>query len=280
MTVGNTLRARSRSVRANGATPTGAVNAGAALGFTARGVTYLVIGVLALAIAAGNASTPQADRTGALQLVAGQHYGRVLLWLLVAGFAAMALWRFAQVAAWARRPGSHRGDQAKSFLRGVAYAVFCYGTLRYVSEDRLPASTNQQSQDFTTRAMAHGGGRVLVVFVGLVIAVAGLSMIRTGVTRSFLKELKTSRMSHSTREGVTWLGVVGNVARGLVFGALGGYLIEAAVTFDPAKAKGIDATLRSFTHTAAGPWLLAAVAAGLALFGVYSFCEARWHQGL
>ncbi|WP_435846233.1 DUF1206 domain-containing protein [Streptomyces diacarni] len=37
----------------------------------------------------------------------------------------------------------------------------------------------------------------------------------------------------------------------------------------------MDDTLRSFTETPAGPWLLVAVAVGLGLFGLYSFGVAR-----
>ncbi|CAM5672890.1 hypothetical protein SRIMM317S_02136 [Streptomyces rimosus subsp. rimosus] len=52
----------------------------------------------------------------------------------------------------------------------------------------------------------------------------------------------------------------------------------AALTFDPHRAKGLDATLRSFTQTPAGPWLLVAVAVGLVLFGGFSFASARWRR--
>jgi hypothetical protein len=74
------------------------------------------------------------------------------------------------------------------------------------------------------------------------------------------------------------LGALGNVARGLVFAGVGVFMIDAAATFDAAKVKGIDATLRSFAHTPVGPLLLVIVAIGLALFGVYSLAEARWHR--
>ena len=76
------------------------------------------------------------------------------------------------------------------------------------------------------------------------------------------------------------LGVVGNVARGLVFGMIGVFLVDAAVKYDASKAKGVDATLRSFAHTGLGPWLLVAVAVGFVLFGTYSLFEARWHRGV
>ena len=252
----------------------------ALLGFTARGITYILIGLLALAIGSGKAA-PEADRTGALQAVGAESYGRIVLWLLVVGFAAMALWRFAQATYGVHGRTAHRGaDEAMAFGRGVLYSVFSIGTLKYVRHDQLPQSTNQQSRDFTAQAMQHSGGRLLVGAVGVAIILAGLYLLRTGVTRSFRMDLDLSGASPRTREIVERLGTVGSIARGAVFGAVGVFLVDAAVTYDASKAKGIDATLRSFAHTPLGPWLLIVVAAGLALFGVYSLFEARWHRGL
>ena len=62
----------------------------------------------------------------------------------------------------------------------------------------------------------------------------------------------------------------------MVFGVAGVFLIVAAVSFDPKNAQGLDGSLRKIATTPLGPWLLAAVALGLAIFGVYSCCEARW----
>ncbi|TDD36505.1 DUF1206 domain-containing protein [Actinomadura sp. KC06] len=56
------------------------------------------------------------------------------------------------------------------------------------------------------------------------------------------------------------------------------FLGSAAIAFDPGKAKGVDGTLRESARAPAGPWLLVAVAVGLAIFGVYSFCEACWRK--
>jgi hypothetical protein len=246
-------------------------------GFVARGVVYILIGVLALAIALGRPA-PEADRTGALQAVAAEPYGKLLLWLLVIGFAAMALWRFAQAYYGVRRRGHRGGQEALAAARGVAYTLFFIGTLRYVLGLPAPHSTNQQARDFTSTAMAHGYGRTLILLVGIVIALIGLAMVKIGLTKSFLEDLQLGRASRRTREGVELLGAVGNVARGLVFAGVGAFMVDAAVTYNASKAKGIDATLRSFAHTPAGPILLVIVAIGLALFGVYSLAEARWHR--
>ena len=74
------------------------------------------------------------------------------------------------------------------------------------------------------------------------------------------------------------LGQIGGIARGVVFAAAGIFLLVAGVTANPGQAKGIDATLRSFASTPLGPWLLALFAAGLVVFGLYSWCEARWRK--
>ncbi|MFD3604564.1 DUF1206 domain-containing protein, partial [Streptomyces sp. NPDC058656] len=39
-----------------------------------------------------------------------------------------------------------------------------------------------------------------------------------------------------------------------------------------------DDTLRSFTETPVGPWLLVFIAVGLVLFGLFSFAMARYRK--
>ena len=76
----------------------------------------------------------------------------------------------------------------------------------------------------------------------------------------------------------SFLGRFGGIARGIVFSAAGLFLLIAAFTANAHKAKGIDATLRAFTKTPVGPWLLVLVAIGLILFGCYSWAESRWRK--
>lgn len=60
-------------------------------GIAANGVVHLLIGWLAVRIALGSGG--QADQNGALGAIAAEPAGRVLLWVLVVGFAAVVLWR-------------------------------------------------------------------------------------------------------------------------------------------------------------------------------------------
>ncbi|MDP1125089.1 DUF1206 domain-containing protein, partial [Klebsiella pneumoniae] len=88
--------------------------------------------------------------------------------------------------------------------------------------------------------------------------------------RKFRDRLRLGEMSARVRRGSDVLGVTGGAARGVLFATAGGFAVAAALRHEPGKAKGMDDTLRSFTDTAAGPWLLALIAVGLAAFGLFS----------
>jgi len=94
----------------------------------------------------------------------------------------------------------------------------------------------------------------------------------------FKKDLLLSQLGKRMRQAVGWLGRIGGIARGIVSATAGVFLVVAAVTAQPGQAKGIDSSLRALAATPGGRWLLALVAAGLVMFGLYSCCEARWRR--
>ncbi len=244
-------------------------------GFVARGIVYVLVGALAVRIAVGDGG--QADRQGALHEIATQPFGEAMLWALVVGFAAMALWRGAR-AVGRRGPRRKVGSRLLDGGRAVFYAAVCWATAVYAAGGGQGSSSDKQSQDWTASALELPYGQVLVGAAGgLLIGIGVVLAVRAGLRR-FLRQLDTAAMSHRTKQVVTALGVGGGVARGAVFAAAGIFVLVAAVRFDPDKAKGVDATLRSFAQTPVGPWLLIAVAVGLILFGVFSFASARWRR--
>ena len=70
---------------------------GARAGLAARAGIYLLMGLLALAVALGRSNSPT-DQRGALTEIARHSGGKLLLVLLAVGFAGYALWRFSEAA--------------------------------------------------------------------------------------------------------------------------------------------------------------------------------------
>jgi hypothetical protein len=221
----------------------------------------------------------QADTSGALHAVAKHPGGIVVLWLLAVGFAGLAIWRFAEAAYGQGGPGGHSaGTRLGSLARAVLYAFICGTVVSFILGIGGRASGNTQSKDMTARLMAHGGGRWLVALIGIGLAASGVALVIYGIRRKFSTNLRMAQVSRRTAKVVMTLGVIGNVARGVVFFVAGVFLVDAAVSFNPQKAQGIDGSLLKLATTPLGPGLLVAVALGLVIFGLYCGCEARWRK--
>ncbi|MEU8651882.1 DUF1206 domain-containing protein [Streptomyces sp. NPDC048737] len=259
----------------------GSVTRGAArAGLAARGVIYLLVGALALQIAFGEDKKQQADRQGALAEIAEHSFGSVLLWALGIGLVGMALWRLSEAVFGSAGPdGRKTKKRLLAFVRCVFYSFVAYSVLAFAAGSGSGGgSSDEQSRDVTARVLELPGGRWIVGAVGAGIIVGGIWIGVRAVLRKYHKHLRLGQMSARTRRLVDVTGVGGGAARGLVFAAAGAFAVRAAVDYEPDKAKGLDDTLRSFADTPAGPWLLACVAAGLVLFGLFSFAMARWRK--
>ncbi|WP_328551900.1 DUF1206 domain-containing protein [Streptomyces sp. NBC_00358] len=259
---------------------TGSGREGAArAGLAARGVIYALVGVLALRIAFGDSGGRQADRGGALEEIASKPFGAALLWALGAGLVGMALWRLSEaVFGAAGQDGGAAGKRLMSAGRCVFYGFVAYSVLAFAAGSRGSGSGDRQSRDVTAKALGLPGGQWIVGAAGAGLVVAGVWIAARAVMRKYHKHLKLGEMSRRVRKAVDTAGVGGGAARGVVFAAAGAFAVRAAVDYEPDQAKGMDGTLRSFAGTPMGPWLLACVAAGLVLFGLFSFAMARWRK--
>lgn len=273
-------KARGR-VHAQRAANSTAVSAAARAGFVARGAIYVLIGVLSLRIALSDGGGKQADRGGAIAEIAEKPFGTVLLWLLGTALAGMAVWRLSEAAFGQAGPdGRKASKRAMAAGRFVFYGFVSYSVLSYAAGDKGSGSgsSDRDSQDVTAKALDWPGGQWIVAVAGIAVAAAGIWIAARAIMQKFHKHLKMFEMSEKARKVIDFLGMFGGAARGIVFAVAGVFAVAAAVQHQPGKAKGMDDTLRSFTETPAGPWLLVLIAAGLAAFGVFSWASARWRK--
>jgi len=248
----------------------------ARLGLVSRGVIYLVIGVLAVLLAFGKKSG-ETDQRGAVQQLSQQTGGFVLVLVIAIGLACYALWRLSEAAFGVAVDGNGAGPRLQSLVRGLVYASLAVSAFTILVQGHQKSQAAQQ-QSYTARFMHDSAGRWLIGLLGVVVVVVGGVLVYQGVTRKFEKYFKLGEMSPGARRITEVLGVVGTVARGVVFAVAGVLVVVAAVKYEPSKARGIDGALRALRDTPLGPWLLVAVAVGLIMFGLFGLCEARWRR--
>jgi hypothetical protein len=109
-----------------------------------------------------------------------------------------------------------------------------------------------------------------------VIVAVGLVQFREAWTCGFRQHLDLSAVTTATRRLVEWTGRAGHAVRGVVFCIAGGFLVRAALRADPDEGVGLDGALREVVEAPAGPWVLAAIAAGLVLYGGFCLVQARF----
>jgi hypothetical protein len=243
-------------------------------------VIYALLGVLALKVALlGRGPAP--DKESALRTIADEPFGRWLLGAIAVGLAGYALWQLARALRGGNLEG---GDQDGSAWKRIGYAtrgVF-YGAL-FVSTTLIVlgahGSSDKNKEDKATAYVLDlPAGPYLVAGVGLAFLGAALFNVYRGVTGKFREKLKLRQLSEAEDKSYTAFGVVGFVARGVVFGLIGVFLVRAAYQYDPQEAVGIDGALAELANASYGPVLLGLTAAGLLAFGLYSFVEARYRE--
>jgi hypothetical protein len=237
----------------------------ARVGLVAKGISYGLVGLLAIGVALGVGGKPT-SRQGALQKLAGEPFGRVVLVLLAAGFAAYAAWRLIQVSdtdEWLKRVGY--------IGRAAVYGALIYSTVRIIAGAHQE-SQDQKTQKTTAAILGWPGGRLLVFAGALMLVGVGVWNGYRGVTRKFEDKWKG---------GPDWgvaAAVVGHLARFVVFTLIGAFAFEAALTYDSNDAVGLDGALRRLADAAYGRFLLGLTAAGLIAYAVHCFLDARYRD--
>jgi uncharacterized protein DUF1206 len=245
-------------------------------GFVARGVLYVVIGILAIELALG-AGGKSANQQGALRTISAQPFGKVLLILVAIGLGGYALWRLVRALLGHGREGSDSGtERVGALASGIVYAGFCAIAVKILLGSDQRSSGGAEKT--TSGVFGWPAGTWLVGLAGAAFIGVGLYQGYRGISRDFLDDSKTEQMSRRVRSWIEWIGIFGHCARMVVFGLVGVFLIKAAVEYDPKKAVGLDGALAKIDHASYGPFLLGVVAAGLIAFGVYSLADARYRR--
>ncbi|MDQ0219616.1 DUF1206 domain-containing protein [Peribacillus cavernae] len=251
----------------------------ARFGHMAKGVVYLVIGLLALQSAFGLGGKLISSK-GALYVIAQQPFGLLLLIILAAGLSGYACWQIVM----ALFDPENKGSDLKGIVARIGYVVIagiytgtCYSAIKILFHARVDTS-NEHYQTLSAKMLAQPFGQTAIGLLGAVILIVGIIQVSKALSGRFQKKFKKNEM---TRKEWKWSGHIGKVgisARGLVFSIIGIFLIRTAIQADPDETKGLDGALAEVAQQPFGPVLLTIVSMGLIAYGVYMFAEARYKR--
>ena len=242
-------------------------------GLIAYGVIHILIGWLAVQIAYGEKSK-EASGTGALEYLAKQPLGGVLIWVVAIGMVALVVWRLLE--AWQAYQREDGADQVKGvasqLFKGVLYGVLAYSALQVAAGQ---SGGGGGTDSITADLMKMTGGQLLVGAVGIGVLVYGGYYVYQGWTEKFLEKLDGRPQNPETSSAYRWLGKAGFISKGIAIGVIGGLFVYAALTHDPKKSGGLDQALQEIAQQPFGQVLLTLVGLGIACYGLFAFARAR-----
>jgi hypothetical protein len=253
----------------------------ARFGYAAKGVVYVIVGALAV-LAAFNEGGRTTNSRGALEEIVYRPYGRFLLGVVAIGLAGYAVWRWVQSATDTENKGSGAKGLAVRIgyaAVGLIYASLAYSAVRMIlGSEAGGGGKREASQEWTARLLAQPFGRWLVGAAGLGVIAFAVYQLYKAYAAKFREKLKLDEMNEQTETLATRVGQIGLAARGVVFGIIGVFLLQAALHFNANEARGLSGALRALEQQPFGAWVLGAVALGLVAYGIFMFILARYRR--
>ena len=250
----------------------------ARLGYVARGLVYISIGIVAVLAAAG--LTPRAEGPlGALEAWGRWKPGVALIWLIGLGLYGFTGWRVLQSVFDADNQGrtpkalASRMGQAISGLIYGGLAISIFGLLDAI-EDLHEADDQARTREFVADVLTWPLGEALVLGLGVFIAGAGIGNMIRAVFGHFARGLTCD-----ARTGA-WAGAlarVGYFGRGLAMLPAGVFMLAAGWHARASEAKSLGGVLQALHHQRLGDAVLVVLAGGLVAFGAFGFVEA-WRR--
>jgi hypothetical protein len=245
----------------------------ARLGYIAKGITYVLMSLIAIRVAFGNGRAANTRR--AMHYLDGPAVGRVMIGAIAVGLASYALWRFYVAFAdpengtWAKRAGA--------IFIGAVNAGLAWQAALLAVTGRDDAGTDQ-AVHWSAVIMRHRPGILAIGIAGVCFAGYGLRQIYRGAVAKLDGRLRLHEMDHAPRRSALFIARVGIAARGFVFVLVGFFLIRAARHADPSQARDFGDSLTELRDQPYGRWALLAVAVGLFAYALYEFIRARYRH--
>ncbi len=239
-------------------------------GFAASGLMHLLMGFIAVGVALHRGG--ESDQSGAFAQLTKLPGGMIVLWITVAGLAALALWLLLQAALGIGSSSKKRWARSLVSL-GKAAAYLAVGWTALSFALRRPTNSTASTRHASGTLLSLPGGQVLLIVVGLATVGIGCYFIYKGSRQKFRSDIALP--AGRSEPAIVALAMTGYIAKGVAIIAVGILFVTAAVKVDPKDASGLDGALKSLTALPFGEAILLVIGVGLMAYGLYSFARAR-----
>ena len=247
-------------------------------GFIAKGIVYVLLGMLAFLAATktGDQSSEDADKTGVFMLLKDTFAGNWILPILGVGLVCYAGWRMVEGYQHLSHDGKKKWTALRYFFSGAIYFSLAVTAFKMGFASRGGNDDNQQQ--FAAELLSKPFGQWLLGIAALVMAGIGFYQIYYGLSEKYRKHVNGMNRSGTSAKLLLLSGKLGYTARGLVWLIIAFMMMRAAMRASSAEAGGTGKALTVLENSSYGPYLLALLGVGLLLYGCFNFVRARYED--
>jgi len=244
-------------------------------GYVAKGIIYLVTGVLTF-MAAINIGGEKAGKEEVLGFIKKQNLGSTLLILLSIGLLCYAIWRFAQAFV---DPQKRHGKRKN---KGQRFALFVSG-LTYVSLAGLAVlvagGSSENSGLKNSGILTATAGLWILAGIGLIFVGRGIYQItrlfKTNFNRKFDLE---SMINDKKRKIIKNSAYLGMSARAVIFFTIGYFALKGAITANLNEIKDTSDVFSFIETSFWGSFQLGLISLGFICYSIYMFLSAKYRS--
>lgn len=236
------------------------------IGYFSRAILYTVLGLIALT----NAAQISEGTDGIFKAIEDFPLGTFVLWLMVVGLLAYALFRFcstffdienhgSDTIGWGKRLG-HAGSAIGHLA--LAYSAFAFA-------NGSGGGSGGGAQEAAAGVLSIEFGGLVIGILGIAFFLAAFNQAKKAYTASFM-----NRISPGAPSQTKLLGRIGYSARAVVFVVIGWSLIKAG--FGSSGAEQVKTLGDAVASLAGNGTLFTLTAVGLLIFGIFSLVLARY----
>ncbi len=236
-------------------------------GFAARGITYLLLGYIALSTR-GDAGGGGSAVYDYIQEVP---FGTPILWVMTIGLLAYVAFRLLCAIS----DLQHRGTDATGIMKrigdaasAVAHLFLAYACFQFATGEKRSSEGDSGGQEMAGSILQMEIGWIVIIVVGLGFIVGAFMQAKTGVTAHFMHRISAHAPSIAKP-----IGRAGHFARAVVFLLIGWSMVRGAWAEKEERVVGLGEAILSLRDTG---YIYTLVAIGLIMFGIFSLFTARY----
>jgi hypothetical protein len=247
-------------------------------GIATKGFVYVLFGGLTVVAAVGLRGGGSSDSNGALDYLSRSTIGTLVLALTAAGLVAYVFWRFYQAFADSENKGTDKKGLAKRigyFSSGLIYAFLAFSAFQILFGNG--GGSGGGSNSYLAQILSHRYGQIIVGIIALGYLGKALFQIYRAYTGKYKKKIKEQHLNDKSRKLLVVSGIAGYTARGIVIGIISYLIFRAALTDNSDEAGGTGEAFQ-FLQNEFGTIILAVIALGLVMYGIFYFMNAKHRQ--